>query len=304
MMRRAFLPRLRAATPWNVEKGDPANGNNGNWDLTIADTLIQIGVLLDDRDVFNEGVGLWRDRVPSYCYASSDGLHPKAPCGGFNGSGSGFAATATRTADPYGYWGQAGGTTPITTPAPDAGAPQTGWRVLPDGLSQETCRDLEHVQYGLAALMNGAETARIQGVDLYAEQAARLASCMELAALYEAQAPKNDAGAVPSYAVPVNPGVTVPAMEPSLCPNAAGKATISLLNAGSLGTFVVQPTWEIGYNALSKRMGIKMPATKQLITMYRSPPPGWVEITHHMGWETLTHADVGSVGLAPTACNP
>ena len=127
---------------------------------------------------------------------------------------------------------------------------------------------------------------------------------MELAALYENQAPKDASGVIPSYATPVNPAVTTPGQEPSLCPNAAGVATVTLLNTGSLGTYVVQPTWEIGYNALAKRMGMKMPVTKKLITTYRSPPQGWVGITHHMGWETLTHGDVGSIGLTPSVCGP
>ncbi len=305
MMRRAFLPRLVSTTPANVQPADPAKGTNGNWLLSVADTLIQVGVLLDDRSVFDQGIGLWRDRRPAYCYSSpADGAHPAVPCGGYIGSASGYAATPTRTADAYGYWGQAGGNTPASTPPPDGGAATTEWRMLPDGNSQETCRDLEHVQYGLAALMNGAETARIQGLDLYREQATRLAACMEFAALYENQAPRDSSGSPLTYATPVSVAVTTPGQEPSLCPNAAGKATVVLLNSGSLGTYVVQPTWEIGFNALANRLGISMPITKQLITSYRKPPAGWVGITHHMGWETLTHGDVGSVGLAPTLCGP
>ena len=303
MVRRAFLPRLLAATPWHVQKTDPANGTNGNWDLSLADSLVQIGVLLDDRDIYETGIGLWRDRVPAYCYYSpADGLHPKSPCGGFSGSASGYSTVATRTADPYGFWGQAGGTSAASTPPPDAGPPSTEWRVMPDGLSQETCRDLEHVQYGLAALVNVAETARIQGTDLYGEQGPRLAACMEFAALYVNLAPKDASGAAKHYDTPVNPAVTVAAQEPSLCPNASGAATVTLLNTGSLGNYVVQPTWEIGYNALATRLRLAMPLTKQLLAQVRSPPPGWVGITHHMGWETLTHGDVGAVGLPAPSC--
>jgi hypothetical protein len=175
-------------------------------------------------------------------------------------------------------------------------------RSLLDGISQETCRDLEHVQYGLAAMMNAAETARIQGVDLYREQANRMAQCMEFAAFYLNQTATDDAGNIPSYTTPVNPAVTIPAADPTLCPNSGGKATVVLLNKGSLGSYVVQPTWETGYNALARRLGMSMPNTKQLITAYRTPPTGWVGITHHMGWDTLTHADVGDVGLGPATC--
>jgi hypothetical protein len=168
--------------------------------------------------------------------------------------------------------------------------------VLLDGASQETCRDLEHVQFGLAAMMNGAETARIQGLDLYREQPLRMAACMELAALYEDRAPKDAAGQIPAYATPVHPAVTLPAREPTLCPDASGHATVVLLNSGSLAAYAVQPTWEIGYNALASRLGMSLPFTRELIERYRSPPTGWVGATHHMAWETLTHGDVGSVG--------
>jgi hypothetical protein len=287
MIRRAFLPRLLAARPGASPHGDASQGQNGNWALSIADSLIQIGVLLDDRSVFRQGVDLWRDRVPAYCYLSAlDGPHPRAPCGGYSGSSAGYASPATRTGDPYGFWGQAGG----------------GRRELVDGLPQEMCRDLEHVQFGLAAIMNGAETARIQGVDLYREQAPRLVACLELTARYENEAPRDELGRVIVHSTPVDPAVTVTAHLATLCPNAESKPAIVLLNAGSLAKDVVQPTWEIGYNEFANRLGMKMPNTKRLIESYRAAPAGWVGITHHFGWETLTHGDTGSVGLEPSAC--
>ena len=49
-----------------------------------------------------------------------------------------------------------------------------------NGLCQETCRDLGHVQLGMAALVNVAETAYHQGIDLYAEAAERNVSGAEL----------------------------------------------------------------------------------------------------------------------------
>ena len=288
--------------------GDASYGQNGNWVLAIADSLIQLGVLLDDVDAYDRGVALWRDRVPAYCYLSSlDGAHPRVPYGGYGGGNAGYAIPSTRTGDPYGYWGQAGDRTPALTPigdAPRRASPPTTERKLFDGVSQETCRDLEHVQFGLAAMMNAAETARIQGLDLYSEQSARLAGCMELAALYENESPTDTSGRILAYATPVNPAVTLPAREPTLCPDASGHATVVLLNAGSLGAYTVQPTWEIGYNALADRLGMSLPLTRELITRYRSPPDGWVGATHHIAWETLTHGDVGSIGLAPPSSPP
>jgi hypothetical protein len=263
MVRRAFLPRLL----------DAGRGQNGNWALSIADSLIQIGVLLDDREAFERGVALWRGRVPAYCHLSSlDGAFPRLPPGGYAGSQSGYAVAASRRADPFGYWGQAG-------------------RALPDGISQETCRDQEHVQYGLAALINGAETARIQGVDLFHEQAARITACMEFAASWVGQGRDMSAQRTP-LAAPV----IVPAPNTDLCLDAEGKPQITLLAGGAVGTsgmvHPIQPTWEIGYNALANRLGMSMPAVRKVIEILRAPPRGFTGATHHMAWETLTHGDV------------
>jgi hypothetical protein len=55
-----------------------------------------------------------------------------------------------------------------------------------DGLCQETCRDLGHVGYGLASISHVAETARIQGRDLYQEETGtRLRYALEFHSRYE-----------------------------------------------------------------------------------------------------------------------
>ena len=58
-----------------------------------------------------------------------------------------------------------------------------------DGLCQETCRDLGHVQLGYATLVNTAETAWQQGVDLYGEAQERLIAGAELHASLVLNAP-------------------------------------------------------------------------------------------------------------------
>jgi hypothetical protein len=317
MMRRAYLGRLNQVKPGIARKGDSAYGQNGNWMLSIADSIIQIGVLLDDHTVFKQGIDLWRDRTPAYCYYSAaDGSNPVLPCSGYSPLGSGFATKASRTADPYGYFGQAGGVTPSAAPPADAGTGDAAppipmvTRKMADGTSHETCRDLDHVQYGLAAMMSGAETARIQGVDLYYEQAQRIVACMEFAANYANKAiadnmgePNDGTGSQPPYKIPLTKDIIVKASDPTLCPDVNGTARILLLGTGSLTTFVIEPTWEIGYNEFANRLGMSMPNTKKLITRYRtSPPPGWIGATHHISWEQVTHADVGSVGLPVTGC--
>jgi hypothetical protein len=218
MLRSAYLPHL-------------VNGaikQNGNWELSMADALVQIGVFLDDKATFEQGLTLWRRRVPAYFYLKSDGP------------------------------------TPQTLPGQVAKWNAT---VYFDGLSQETCRDLGHVQYGLAAAINAAETARIQGVDLYSEQATRLVAALELTASYLNGATMPD------------PGCPYDDTEKIGFPNPASNDN---------------PMWEIAYNQYATRAGMSLPNTKALIARIRPTAAG-----HHMAWETLTHAEVGSVGLPP-----
>ena len=66
-------------------------------------------------------------------------------------------------------------------------------------------------------------------------------------------------------------------------------------NAGSPPnvTFHLHPTWEIAYNHFHNRKGLELPKMATVIPCNR--PTG---VNHHMAWETLTHADLGSVGLS------
>jgi hypothetical protein len=52
--------------------------------------------------------------------------------------------------------------------------------VLDNGHCKETCRDQHHVVYGLEGVFQGAETAWIQGVDLYSLEKTRLTKFLEL----------------------------------------------------------------------------------------------------------------------------
>jgi hypothetical protein len=123
-----------------------------------------------------------------------------------------------------------------------------------DGLCQETCRDLGHVGLGFASIINAAETARIQGVDLYGEAKDRLTHSLEFHARY-----------MNGEAVPGN-----------LCGGA-------LADGGG-----VPPTYEIAYNAYANRLGVALPNLKAFITQRR--PTG---TKLQMAWETLTHAESG-----------
>jgi Alginate lyase/Carbohydrate binding module (family 6) len=210
MLRNVYLPEIINGSP----------NTNGNWELIMMDAVIGIAVHLGDRTSYDKAVSIWRGRVPAYIYLTSDGAYPKPPPG----------SKYDTTSEIISYWYN-----------------QT---TFVDGLAQETCRDFGHTGWGLEAATHVAETARIQGLDLYAEMQTRMTKALEFHANYDLGA------SVPSW----------------LCGGS--------VNDG-LG-----PTLEIAYNHYAYRLGISLPKTKQLIET-RLRPTG---ADHFLAWETLTHA--------------
>jgi hypothetical protein len=192
---------------------------NGNKELTMSEALINIGVFNDDRAVYYLGVNMWRGRAPAYIYLNSDGPNPvEAP-------GCGPAIWGNKGVEPE----------------------------FVEGLLQESYRDSEHAALAFAGMVDAAETARQQGLDLYAEQSRRIMAAMEFQARF----------------LPPHNAAPPPHVE-----------------------FHMHPTWEIAYNHLHNRLGIDLPRMAAVIAANR--PTG---VNHHMNWETLTHGDIGSVGL-------
>lgn len=132
-----------------------------------------------------------------------------------------------------------------------------GQSTFRDGVGQETCRDFGHMEWGLIAQIHAAETAYQQGVDLYAEQSKRLRDAHEFHALYDL-------------------GTSVP----------------SWLCGGTIKTSTSQ-SWEILYNHYATRKGYALPNAKRMI-LEKVRPSG---SNRFYGWDTLTHAGVGSVGI-------
>jgi len=117
--------------------------------------------------------------------------------------------------------------------------------------------------------MNGAETARIQGVDPYREQATRIVACMENAPRCTRTARSPRANRMTERGIPWR-----------------------------IPWFVVEPTWEIEYKDYTNRHGLGMPRTSQLVHRYRSRAlDEWVRATHHIALEMLARADVGNLDL-------
>lgn len=221
MLRHAYLPIIREGRP----------NYNGNWELSMIEAMIGCAVFLDDRALFDDAIAMWRKRTPAYFYLKEDGELPVPPPLG----------KKEAKADLIKYWYEQA--------------------TFVDGLGQETCRDLGHLQMGLAAMVDTAETALLQGVDLYAEQAKRITTTMEFHAGFLLGDP------VPEWLGGGKPLKAVRAL----------------------------PAWEIAYNHYHGRRGLKLPRSEELIrTQVRTRPAG-VDI--FMAWETLTHAGLGNTGM-------
>lgn len=195
--------------------------SGGNWELAMAEAVVNIGVFTNDKKIFDQGVKLFERRLPAYVYMKKDGKLPVTPPG-----------HKLKKAKLIKFW--------------------FNQKKFVNGLSQETCRDLDHTEYGLASIVNVAETARIQGVNLYGKHQKRIMAALEFHAKYVR-------------------GVAVPSW---LC---GGK-----LKKGIPGK---SHTYEIGYNHYAGRKKLSMPQTKALLAKIRPTQTNFM-----MTWETLTHA--------------
>ena len=205
-------------------------GKNGNWELSMIDGMLGIAVFTEDKALFASAVSLWKKWVPAYFYNhAEDGGAPVK----FSGSPSSWNG-------------------------------QTVFNAATSGVSQETCRDTQHAQLGLAATFNGAETAYIQGTDLFTPMQARLTAALEYHARM-LQGVRNTSQ---------TDSVAVPAGFPGLCD----------------GSYipVLKGTMERAYNAYHNRLGVSLPQTlRHLVNDVR--PKADPDDMHDVILETLTH---------------
>ncbi|KAF4306358.1 putative secreted protein [Botryosphaeria dothidea] len=212
MLREVYLPV--------VAKGSTSNGN---WELVMMEAAIGISVFLEDKTAYDAAMTKFLGRVPAYVYLQSDGSYPKAA----PGDGRDTKAKIIE------YW-------------------QGQSTFQANGIAQETCRDLTHTGYGISSISHVAETARIQGTDLYSgDVGERLRYALGFHAQFEE-------------------GVAVP----------------SWLCGGSLKDHL-GPITEVGFNALHNRLGNSMTNTEKLTKDQR---PAGTNLLF-VGWETLTHAE-------------
>ncbi|MFF3907878.1 alginate lyase family protein [Streptomyces sp. NPDC001848] len=207
----------------NVYLPEVINGSNsnGNWELSMTEAAVGISVFIEDPVSYDSAIKRYLNRVPAYIYLSSDGPLPKT----VPGSGLDTSQKITN------YW--------------------QGQSTFVTGLTQETCRDFTHTGYGISAISHIAETALIQGQDLYPQVGERLRQALGFQTTYE------NGAAAPSW----------------LC-----NGTLNL----GLG-----PITEPGFNAMHNRYGYAMANTQSYTESHR--PQGTNNL--FVAWETLTNAD-------------
>lgn len=122
-----------------------------------------ISVFIEDHASYDKAMQKYFGRVPAYVYLQSDGPYPKIAPG---------HRISTRQ-EVEGFW--------------------YGQKVFnQDGIAQETCRDFSHLGSGLSSIAHIAETARIQGWDVfkYTDVGERLKHAYEFHTKYQMQ-PQN-----------------------------------------------------------------------------------------------------------------
>ncbi len=220
-LRNVFLPLIDQGWPWG----------NGNWDLTMIDATMGIAIFTDDKPLFDSAVTQWKNRVPAYIYSTADGEYPVRPKGTND-----FASNDALLKN----W---------SWPTKKVGTVTKPLYPLVNGLSQETCRDFNHVGLGLTSLINVAETARVQGVDLYnySNFGSRITQSIELHSKY------------------LN-GATIPS---TLC---GGESVFRNAKVGFLdkSPYAYTLNFQVAYNHYANRLGQSLPQTALALTKIRA----------------------------------
>ena len=247
MLNTAFLPLIKNGWPWS----------NGNWDLAMIDAMMGIGVFNDDQATFDKGVDLFKKRVPAYIYLTSDGEFPVRPTGT-----SQYATDAAVLA--LWYW-------PSTT----VGGVTKPKYPLVNGVSQETCRDFNHVSLGITSMADAAETAWIQGLDLYSYSnfETRISKAIEFHSTY------------------LN-GATIPTW---LCGGEAvyrGSGTSPSVGFFSKTPYSLSLNYTVAYNHYANRLAMSLPQTSLAISTINSNGSYYRnKVGQTAVWENLTNRE-------------
>ncbi|HEV2673890.1 MAG TPA: alginate lyase family protein [Aliidongia sp.] len=220
----AFSAMLTNAIVPGIYAGSP---DNGNWELSMIEAMMGIAVFTENSSLFQHAVTFWQQRIPSYMYNFAlDGDKPVPP--------------------PRGKLDWHG---------------QKIFNASTTGILQETCRDFGHTQFGIAAAINGAETAAIQGVDLYGSERTRIEASLEFTTYY-----------------------------------ISGKPVPSTVCRGKVNIKDTYQTFEIAYNAFHNRLGDALPNTYAWIVGDVRKTTDYYDAgsNHMIVEETLTHGGNGN----------
>lgn len=113
---------------------DETKGAPNNWLHSRIEAHIAIAIFYDDKAMLDKALTQWKNNAPSYFYIKADGAYPPAP-------NRDFPTSAYKQ-----YW---------------YGATQ-----YVEGMTMETCRDLNHQQLGTRSVFNGLAMAKVQGIDV------------------------------------------------------------------------------------------------------------------------------------------
>jgi hypothetical protein len=206
-----------------IKQGGGANGI-----MSMAEATASIGIFTDNRGAYNDGIAYWRNEVPSVIYQTTDTNpgYPNLPLQGYPipPPGVSWVNSSVNTNNMHVYWHY-----PTT---------------YLSGQEQETCRDSAHMAMGLGSTVNLAETARLQGLDLYGEERDRIASSLELnSGFLNSVLGGSQAANWPCQSAMPDPRVTL--------------------------TWKV--TLEVAYNEFANRLHLSLPNTNALLTQYSRP---------------------------------
>lgn len=154
---------------WNCYQGDP--GRHGNQDLYAIKALLQMGIFLDNRVMYDRGLRYLR-RLPhrpgDLPYVSGPGI-----------TGSLLAKNSYNAS--YNYTNG----TSIADYIYNAGLTNYIWE---NGQCQESSRDQNHTMLGLGSMAEAAEIAWNQGDDLYGASGRRILRGLEYSLRYNVSA--------------------------------------------------------------------------------------------------------------------
>ena len=220
-----------------------------NRTAVMNETALDVAIFANDRAMYNYVLPQVKYTAKSLIYMPVDGSQPLYP--------------------------QYQGVTSFVNPPAELSSVWSTPNSYISGLEQETCRDIGHTMMGLGAISNMAETAGIQGDDVFGPEQSRLVTSYELNAGYALEYLANTGN--------FNRAVTPTGWMPTTnwaCPKFAATG----------GGYAAAMGWEIAYNNYNGRHGVAMPKTLQLITKVRAMTSTATRYGNNIGWETLTSA--------------